>query len=171
VPNSRSVGLFVVNRVVAGFVQTPLRSIQSHSHIGDFTAIAQRYQGEFRGTTRDDRCRQRARPAARAARPRERHHGAARLLAGDKLLAELEADDAARAAFCIATGAELRATARAQCADAGDKLVRLRGTKRKTRERDVPMVTEWQRTLLAYALEHARGNQPALFKKKPDEFR
>ena len=45
--------------------------------------------------------------------------------------------------------------------------MRLRGTKRKTRERDVPIVTDWQRTLLAYALEHARGNQPVLFKKSP----
>jgi len=46
-------------------------------------------------------------------------------------LAELEPDDAARAAFCVATGAELRATVRAQRDDIGERLVRLRGTKRR----------------------------------------
>ncbi len=47
----------------------------------------------------------------------------------------------------------------------------LRGTKRATRKRDVPVVTDWQRSLLQYALKHARGQAGMLFKKKPDEFR
>jgi integrase len=73
----------------------------------------------------------------------------------DKLLAELEADDAARAAFCVATGAELKATATAQRADVAEAgKVQLRGTKNPARWRVVPLVTDWQRTLLAYALKH-----------------
>ena len=60
---------------------------------------------------------------------------------------------------------------RAQRDDIGERLVRLRGTKRRSRERDVPIVTDWQGTLVGYALEHARGTAPMLFKKKPDEVR
>lgn len=45
----------------------------------------------------------------------------------------------------------------AQRDDIGERLVRLRGTKRRSRERDVPIVTDWQGTLVGYALEHARG--------------
>jgi len=60
---------------------------------------------------------------------------------------------------------------RAQRDDIGERLVRLRGTKRRSRERDVPIVTDWQGTLVGYALEDARGTAPMLFKKKPDEFR
>ena len=60
---------------------------------------------------------------------------------------------------------------RAQRDDIGERLVRLRGTKRRSRERDVPIVTDWQGTLVGYALEHARGTAPMLFKKKPDELR
>ena len=42
-------------------------------------------------------------------------------------MAELEPDDAARAAFCVAMGAELRATVRAQCDDIGERLVPWKG--------------------------------------------
>ena len=52
------------------------------------------------------------------------------------------------AAFCVARGAELRATVRAQRDDIGERPVRLRGTKRRSRERDVPIVTDWQGTLV-----------------------
>jgi len=37
--------------------------------------------------------------------------------------------------------------------------VRIRGTKRRTRDRVVPIVTKDQRTLLKYALEHAQGEK------------
>jgi integrase len=89
----------------------------------------------------------------------------------DKLLAELEADDAARAAFVVATSAELRATKLAERADVGQHLVEVRGTKRTSRRRTVPIVTDWQRSLIVYALEHARGAGPLLFKRSDEEFR
>ena len=41
--------------------------------------------------------------------------------------------------------------------------VRIRGTKRKTRDRILPIVTKDQRTLLKYALEHAQGEKGQLF--------
>jgi len=41
--------------------------------------------------------------------------------------------------------------------------VLLRGTKRKTRFRTVPIVSPAQQSLLAYALEHAKGTGDALF--------
>ena len=90
----------------------------------------------------------------------------------DKLLGDLEPDDAARAAFIVATSAELGATERAQRKDVGDDLVHLRGTKRETRLRDVPVVTTWQRSLIDYADDHAKGpKEGVLFKKTADEFR
>jgi integrase len=72
----------------------------------------------------------------------------------NRLLAELSPDDAARAAFIIATGAELRATVLAERGDVGPAFVRLRGTKRASRARDVPIVLGWQRALLKYTLEN-----------------
>jgi len=65
--------------------------------------------------------------------------------------------DAARAAFCVGVGAELRATHLAEHDDVGMRFVYLRGTKRATRKCDVPVMTDWQRSLLQYALRHARG--------------
>lgn len=59
----------------------------------------------------------------------------------DKLLGDLEADDAARAAYIVATSAELGATERAQRSDVGRDLVHLRGTKREARLRDVQLLS------------------------------
>lgn len=88
----------------------------------------------------------------------------------DRLLAELLPDEAARAAFIIATGAELRATVLAERSDIGPAFVRLRGTKRASRARDVPIVLPWQRALLRYALAGAAGGN-RLFAGDGDAFR
>jgi integrase len=82
-----------------------------------------------------------------------------------KLLAELLPDRAARVAFIVATSACWRETELARRSDVGEGLttVLLRGTKRKTRFRTVPIVSPAQQSLLAYALEHAKGTGDALF--------
>ncbi len=82
-----------------------------------------------------------------------------------KLLGKLTADRAARVAFIVATSACWRETELARRGDVGEGLatVLLRGTKRKTRFRTVPIVSPAQKSLLAYALEHARGAGDALF--------
>ncbi len=82
-----------------------------------------------------------------------------------KLLAELLPDRAARVAFIVATSACWRETELARRGDVGEGLatVLLRGTKRKTRFRTVPIVSPAQQSLLAYALEHAKGTDDALF--------
>ncbi len=82
-----------------------------------------------------------------------------------KLLAELLPDRAARVAFIVATSACWRETELAHRGDVGEGLatVLLRGTKRKTRFRTVPIVSPAQQSLLAYALEHAKGTSDALF--------
>ena len=46
-----------------------------------------------------------------------------------------------------------------------DLVVHLRGTKREIRERDVPCVLPFQRSLLALTLEHAEGRDGSLFKR------
>jgi integrase len=82
-----------------------------------------------------------------------------------KLLAEILPDRAARVAFIVATSACWRETELARRSDVGEGLttVLLRGTKRKTRFRTVPIVSPAQRSLLAYALEHAKREGDALF--------
>ena len=82
-----------------------------------------------------------------------------------KLLAELLPDRAARVAFIVATSACWRETELARREDVGEGLatVLLRGTKRKTRFRTVPIVSPAQRSLLEHALEHAGGTEGALF--------
>jgi hypothetical protein len=80
-------------------------------------------------------------------------------------------DAAARAAFIIATGAELRATVLAERPDISPGFCHLRGTKRTARLRDVPIVLDWQRSLLAYTLENAAGTEGKLFAGSGDEFR
>jgi len=82
-----------------------------------------------------------------------------------KLLGELPPDRAARVAFIVATSACWRETELARREDVGEGLatVLLRGTKRKTRFRTVPIVSPAQRSLLAHALEHAGGAEGALF--------
>lgn len=82
------------------------------------------------------------------------------------LLAALTTSNAvAVASFVLATGAEWRAVELARRGDidlpAGRVL--LRGTKTATRTRVVPVVTDWQRSLLVRVLEHAEGEAPALF--------
>jgi integrase len=79
----------------------------------------------------------------------------------EALLAALPADRGAVVAFIVGSGAETRAWQRAQPGDydpdAGT--VRLRGTKRASRDRVVPVVFDWQRQLLALASAAARGER------------
>jgi len=82
-----------------------------------------------------------------------------------RLLSELSPDRAARVAFMVATSAEWSATVRALRNDVAldHSAVHLRGTKRTTRDRVVPIATQPQLELLRYALTHAEGEDPALF--------
>ena len=79
-------------------------------------------------------------------------------------LPEAAAVRAARVAFIVATSACWRETELARRGDVGEGLatVLLRGTKRKTRFRTVPIVSPAQQSLLAYALEHAKGEGDAI---------
>jgi integrase len=81
------------------------------------------------------------------------------------LLAELTADRAARVAFIIATSANWTETERARRQDVADdlSLVLIRGTKRASRHREVPIVSHDQRSLLEHALKHAEGPGDPLF--------
>ena len=83
----------------------------------------------------------------------------------DQLIGTLTEDHAARCAFMVATSAEWGATERAQREDVALDLsaALLRGTKRKTRHRTVPIVTPDQKSLLRYALDHATGKNGMLF--------
>ncbi len=82
-----------------------------------------------------------------------------------RLLAELLPDRAARVAFIVSTSACWRETELARRGDVGEGLatVLLRGTKRRTRFRTVPIVSPAQRSLLELALAHAAGAKGALF--------
>ena len=82
-----------------------------------------------------------------------------------RLLASQTRDHAAQVAFMVATSAEWGAVTRARREDVSEDLafVRIRGTKRKTRDRVVPIVTKDQRSLLKYALEHAQGENGQLY--------
>jgi len=90
------------------------------------------------------------------------------LTAGEvgKLLHELLPDRAARVAFIVATSACWRESELARREDTGEGLatVLLRGTKRNTRFRTVPIVSPAQRSLLEYAVEHAQGTGGPLFR-------
>jgi integrase len=88
----------------------------------------------------------------------------------DALFRALAPDEAARVAFMVATSAELSATDRAQRADVypDRSRVLVRGTKRDTRLRVVPIVTEWQRSLVKFALDHAEGSGGKLFAPWPN---
>jgi integrase len=78
------------------------------------------------------------------------------------------ADRAARIAFAAATSAERGALDRAERADAqlGDAidLVLVRGTKRPSRWRTVPVVTKAARNMLRFALAKAQGEGGKLFR-------
>jgi integrase len=80
-----------------------------------------------------------------------------------KLLAQLVPDRAARVAFIVATSSSWGESDRAERTDVVGNQVAIRGTKRSTRRRVVPVVLEDHRSLLAYALEHAGGQRPRLF--------
>jgi integrase len=82
-----------------------------------------------------------------------------------RLLSELPGQRSAVVAFIVATSAEWRAVERAQPGDVrlDDSVVLLRGTKRATRHRPVPVVTDEQRELLAFALRYAGGDEELLF--------
>jgi integrase len=83
----------------------------------------------------------------------------------EALLGELLEDAAARVAFIVATSAEAAATERALREDVSPDclFVQVRGSKRATRWRKVPIVASWQRELLDFALEHAQGRDGHLF--------
>lgn len=89
----------------------------------------------------------------------------------DVILGWLAPDDAARAAWMVATGGELRASRNALRADLAGQIVPVHGTKRDTRERMVPVLTTWQRELLAYAEKHAQGAEGKLFREGDAEDR
>jgi integrase len=74
-----------------------------------------------------------------------------------KLMPQLGADRAARVAWIVATSGCWGESERAQAADVSESLaeVFVRGTKRKSRLRTVPIVAAWQKDLLSFALEHA----------------
>jgi integrase len=87
-----------------------------------------------------------------------------------RLIHEVEhesgAGRAAIVAFSIATGAERSAIFRARREDVTKTsvLVPLHGTKRKTRERQVPIVLPWQKALLSFASKNADGTEGSLFR-------
>ena len=80
----------------------------------------------------------------------------------DAVVAKMEPGRAAVVAFVVATGAEPRAVERALRADLGDDrttLLHIRGTKRKARDRYVPILFDWQQELLAFTRKHADGRE------------
>jgi integrase len=83
-----------------------------------------------------------------------------------QLIAALPVNRAAVVAFVVATSAEWRAVERARRADAptAGGAIFLRGTKRATRMREVPIESEGQREFLAFALAHADGEGELLFR-------
>ena len=95
-------------------------------------------------------------------KPKERNLSVDEL---QRLLPQLTPDRAARVAFIVATTAEWGVTERAERADVdvARLLVFLRGTKRESRRRVVPIVLPNQQSLLRYAMEHAEGEDGMLF--------
>jgi len=68
----------------------------------------------------------------------------------DKLMAAVKRPHRrAIVAFVLATGAELAGVVRARREDITGRMVHVRGTKNDHRDRWVPVVTPWQRKLLA----------------------
>jgi site-specific recombinase XerC len=93
-------------------------------------------------------------------RPRSRYLTRAEL---DGLLEHMTGDHAARVAFSVATSANRGETFRARREDITDGAVFVRGTKRSSRRRTVPIVSAWQQDLVRYAVEHAQGQDGKLF--------
>jgi len=83
-----------------------------------------------------------------------------------KLLGALLADQAARVAFIVATSACWGESCRAMRVDVAEDLSTafIRGTKRSTRLRTVPIVGEVTRSLLEYALANGQGAGGLLFR-------
>jgi integrase len=81
------------------------------------------------------------------------------------LLGQLTPDKAARVAFIVATSACWHETELALREDVSNdrSYVLIRGTKRTTRYRTVPIFTPEQRSLLDFALQHADGDKGFLF--------
>jgi integrase len=85
-----------------------------------------------------------------------------------RLFPRLSPDAAAASAFALATGAEMSALRNALRADIPEDLAKcseilVRGTKNNRRHAAVPVVTDEQRLLLAYARRHAQGTKGKLF--------
>jgi len=81
-----------------------------------------------------------------------------------RLLPRLEQDNAARAAWMVATSGEWGASTRALRADFAGGAFRVRGTKNPHRDRTVPITTAWQKSLIDYALANAQGADGLLFR-------
>ena len=82
-----------------------------------------------------------------------------------RLLGTLTPDHGAQVAWMVAVGGDWSAVARARRSDVtgGGQYVRVRGSKRETRDRVVPLVLDASRELLEFALEHAEGKGDVLF--------
>jgi integrase len=85
-----------------------------------------------------------------------------------RLFPHLSPDSAAATAFALATGAERSALRNAIRTDIPEDLatcskILVRGTKNPRRHAAVPVVTDEQRLLLAYARRHAQGTSGRLF--------
>lgn len=107
-------------------------------------------------------------PIAFAPEYRPRTRALADVAELERLLAQLVPDRAARVAFIVATSASWSESERARREDVGDGQVLVRGTKRATRHRVVPVIAGEQRSLLRYALEHAEGEGVVLFAAWPN---
>ena len=81
------------------------------------------------------------------------------------LLSELAPDRSARVAFIVATSACWRETELALTEDVDTNLhyALIRGTKRSSRFRHIPIVSATSRSLLEYALRHSAGESTSLF--------
>ena len=99
--------------------------------------------------------------------PRTRSLSVAEALA---IIRQLPDDRAAAVAFMVATGAEWSAVERAERADVAvdHSCVLIRGKKRITRWRQVPIVTPLARGVLAFALAKGEGQDGALFTRWPN---
>jgi hypothetical protein len=85
-----------------------------------------------------------------------------------RVFPRLPTGSAAATAFVLATGAELSALRRVMRDDIPANLdecgaIHIRGTKNPKRDAPVPVVTDEQRLLLAYAARHATGTDGKLF--------
>ena len=82
----------------------------------------------------------------------------------ERLLGALAQHQAAVAAWIVATGAEWAAVVRAERGDVRADAVRVRGTKRAHRDRDIPVLFPWQSELLAWSADRAEGAGRRMFR-------